>query len=52
MVKCSQVGSNEVKRDQWWCKFGLVGAWVMKWFGKFWLELGRGGKRWEKVGIC
>ena len=54
MVKWSQVGSNKVKVDQRWCKFGLVGDWVMKgYFGsgeKLWLEVGRNGERWEDVG--
>ena len=23
---------------------------ILKWFGKFWLEVGRGGESWEDVG--
>ena len=52
MVKCSQVGSTGVKRDNRWCKLGLVGGWVRKdLFGRGllrfswkWGEVVEGGK--------
>ena len=47
MVKWSQVGSNKVKVDQRWCKFGLVGDWVMK--GHFGRGLVSFGWKWGEV---